>query len=287
MAQLVGVLVLLATLWLLFNKRGKTSQSVKEKLASMEPAAAARWLLDNREELDGKGAEISEALSERELLQRWKRGLDHGDAGEQADIAMAAAVFGGENGRKWLLQAWDQNSPGVQLAVARALAATAEPELLDELLPLLQSERPGLPTRVAEVIMALGDKAVPSLVNQLRNEEEGREIIIQLLGELEAAEAAGELVNCLSHSQPGVRREAVIALGKLETTPEITAALLHALHDGDWQVRAQAARVVGIRGIVEAIPSLKKLTRDERWEVSTQAEKALQQLSIGGTESGS
>lgn len=287
MAQLVGVLVLLATLWLLFNKRGKTSQSVKEKLASMEPAAAARWLLDNREELDGKDAEISEALSERELLQRWKRGLDHGDAGEQADIAMAAAVFGGENGRKWLLQAWDQNSPGVQLAVARALAATAEPELLDELLPLLQSERPGLPTRVAEVIMALGDKAVPTLVNQLRNVEEGREIIIQLLGELEAAEAAGELVNCLSHSQPGVRREAVIALGKLETTPEITAALLHALHDGDWQVRAQAARVVGIRGIVEAIPSLKKLTRDERWEVSTQAEKALQQLSIGGTESGS
>ncbi|MBO8168649.1 MAG: HEAT repeat domain-containing protein [Thermoanaerobacteraceae bacterium] len=287
MAQLVGVLVLLVTLWLLFNKRGKTSQSVKEKLASMEPAAAARWLLDNREELDGKDAEISEALSERELLQRWKRGLDHGDAGKQADIAMAVAVFGGENGRKWLLQAWDQNSPGVQLAVARALAATAEPELLDELLPLLQSERPGLPTRVAEVIMALGDKAVPTLVNQLRNVEEGREIIIQLLGELEAAEAAGELVNCLSHSQPGVRREAVIALGKLETTPEITAALLHALHDGDWRVRAQAARVVGIRGIVEAIPSLKKLTRDERWEVSTQAEKALQQLYIGGTESGS
>ncbi len=260
--------------------RGDGGKGAAHLLSSLEPAEAARQLLNSTQDPEKLKEDFRAFFGDVQQQDRWKKAAVGSDPGSQADIAMAVAKFGDESGRSWLFAAWEHNDPGLQLAVSRALSATADPHSLKRLLPLLHSPRAGLPTRAAEVVLSLGEQAVEPLVAYLRKTDQGKETIIQLLGEMQDHRAVAALIDCLSHSSESVRKEAVIALGKLGDTPEITTALLASLQDESWQVRAQAARVAGVLGVKEAAPALETLSRDSRWEVSTHACKAL--VALGG-----
>lgn len=274
----VAVLLLLAIIAaLLFIKgRGLREKAVKD-WDTILPQEAVGLLLS---ESDGSGmhTELPRLFADTGYREIWKKAILTADAAAQVDLALAVAMHGGKYGREWLLEMWQRNDPGLQLAVARALTMVANKDFLPQVLPFLHSIKPGLPTRAAEVILSLGEEAVVPLVNYLHSTGERKEIIISLLGELHAPQAAGVLIQCLETGSEGERQEAVTALSKLDLTPENRTALAGALQDKSWRVKAQAARIAGLKGMTETAAALENLSDHPRWEVSTHAQKSLKLL---------
>ncbi|WP_366923534.1 HEAT repeat domain-containing protein [Metallumcola ferriviriculae] len=270
----------------LFIRHRKGLKKAKISLNELEPKEAALLLLHSDSEEQVVLAQQFEAIFNRPEWGRWQKKVATADPDTQADFAMAAAKFGGDPGQEWLMWAWQQSNPGLQLAVSRALAETVNQTTLTQILPLLHSAKAGLPTRAAEVVLSMGEKAVQPLLSHLKEVQKAveKKFVIQLLGESESVRAVPDLTKCLLHDHEDVRREAVIALGKLAEKAEVSEALVKTLDDESWQVRAQAARVAGLMGIVEAAPALEALSVDPRWEVSTHAKEALSML--GGAKDG-
>lgn len=119
-------------------------------------------------------------------------------------------------------------------AVDLILSVSPGDELSRELVALLISqENAGLRNSVIEVLQAVGEKAIPHLVEHLSHEDAGiRKFVIDIMG--------------------GIGSPAVL--------PELTAALA----DSDANVAAAAAESLGSIGDSGAVPSLlKTLARDE------------------------
>jgi len=275
---IVGLIVILTIVMMLYL-RMRTSGDFSSKLQSLGAGEAARWLLEHKNKLSERTLDIEEALADKELQKRWDQRLLRADPDMQTDIVTAVSEFGGLPGRRWLIRMLNQNNPGVQFAAAARLTKYADHQLLAEIIPLLASKNPGVPARVAEIIMAMGKESVEPLLEHMQNMDEEKELVIHILGELGAVESLDQIIANLHHPRDSVRKEAVIALGKLATDQEGTEGLIAVLRDENWQVRAQAARVSGLLGVKEAVSILKELINDSRWEVSTQAEKALKALS--------
>lgn len=83
-----------------------------------------------------------------------------------------------------------------------------------------------------------------------------------LLGEMQADEAHGQLAELLKHDDDRVRRAAITALSKL-TTPKALDALRIAIRDRSPQVRMQAAAGIGTRKGLRSANTLTKAYDDE------------------------
>jgi HEAT repeat protein len=90
--------------------------------------------------------------------------------------------------------------------------------------------------------------------------------------------ATPTLIKLAWDADPNVRAAAVETLGT-RTGPDVAAALLATIDDGEWFVRVHAARAVGHVLGAEAAPSLTRLLADERWWVRTAAKDALRGMS--------
>lgn len=276
---LVAGFIAMITIILLLYLRMRNSGDVSSKLQSLGADEAARWLLEHKNKLTERASDIEEALAGKELQRRWEQRLLRANPDMQTDIVTAVAEFGGIPGRRWLVRMLNQNNPGVQFAAAASLAKFADHQLLADIIPLLASKYPGVPARVAEIIMAMGKESVDPLLKHMQKADEEKELVIHILGELGEPEALDQILADLYHPRDSVRKEAVIALGKLADNQQGAEGLITALRDENWQVRAQAARVAGLLGVEEAVSILNELLNDGRWEVSTQAQKALKALS--------
>lgn len=94
-------------------------------------------------------------------------------------------------------------------------------------------------------------------------------------------DAGGALMKALSHTEPSVRKAAVLALGKTKSVAsEVVSALVRALHDPDENVQAAAASALGLIGPAasEAIPALVAALHHTGGAVRTSAASALGKL---------
>lgn len=79
------------------------------------------------------------------------------------------------------------------------------------------------------------------------------------------------LLECLKDKNYIVRREAIVALGRLKDKRAINP-LIEALKDKNWDVRRYAASTLGDMGDSKAIEPLSELLMTEKWEHSVRKE---------------
>jgi HEAT repeat protein len=130
-------------------------------------------------------------------------------------------------------------------AIVRSLGASRTAEAVEELIPLLESEDPGI--RFAAV-QALGrarrPEAFEPLVAALGDErEEIRAGVLAALGEIGDPRADRPLADHLSVPGRDLRRTAIFALDRM-AHPRVVEQLLQALRDPDREVRLTAVRVL-------------------------------------------
>ena len=159
-------------------------------------------------------------------------------------------------------------------------------------------------------LVRVGDAAVLPLIEYLSDEDPAaRHHAAHTLGKIADARAVDALVNTLQDDDATVVAKAAFALGQIGDTRAIQAVigllghenrevqttvnrvleefdaaavqpLIQAMGQEKWQVREQAADILGLIGSQEAVPVLIEALKDAHWQVRFAAVTALG--SIGG-----
>ncbi len=206
--------------------------------------------------------------------------MEHADAELRENTCEVLGCLVVPGGAQALVTALGDKNEAVRLAATASLvnlqdAGTAE--------PLAQAlAHPGklVPARVAEVLLALGEQAVNPLLEAIREaDEEGQPLIIEVLGQLEDSKAVPVLTEILQASSVDKSRAAAAtALGNLPERGQ-GSALMEALGDTYWDVRAKAAEALASLRNLEACEALQRVAEtDTDWNVQVVAQAALKRL---------
>lgn len=147
-------------------------------------------------------------------------------------------------------------SPAVHMGIRifSHLGAMAIPALLSALWQ--EKSRPGR-LLLLRVLTNLGDDVVPEIEKHLEDE---RWFVVRnlvwIIRELGTPELIRPLSLTVRHPDARVRRESVLALGKIGG-PEAAELLLTCIEDDDLETRLGAIRGVGLSGLRRAIPALR------------------------------
>jgi len=135
----------------------------------------------------------------------------------------------------------------------------------------------------AHGLVEVGVPAVPALLDLLSTSApRGRKHAAFALGEVASNElvVADALCSAAKDAEPGVRINAVEALGLKTATPSIVAALSEAIHDSDAHVRFSAALSLAQigPGAEAAVPALSEALHDDNRYVPGYAVEALERI---------
>jgi len=173
----------------------------------------------------------------------------------------------------------------VTAAAARALARQRDARALAWLLRRPAALGRRTPAELTRLLRTFGRGARPALIAAL---EQGRlgagrlaRAAIETLGLARDRTACAALERCLGSRDVEARVAAARALGRI-AAPESVAALLAALEDETWPVRAQSARALGLLGAPEATHPLARRLTDPSWWVRRHAAHALLALGESG-----
>jgi HEAT repeat protein len=149
--------------------------------------------------------------------------------------------------------------------------------------PLIELTRDANPAARHNAVHALGKIGDPRALGALIHALQDSDMKVQLkaafaLTQLGDARAVEPLVNLLGHEDSEV--ESAIASALEFFGPFSIEPLIHSLTDARWQVREQAADVLGLIGSRATIPALMAALRDEHWQVRFASVAALGK--IGG-----
>lgn len=206
--------------------------------------------------------------------------IESPDVDEREQAAEILGYIPLPGGPEALVKALGDKNEAVGLAAGASLVRFKDPSTAQ---PLAQSlGHPGklLPARVAEVLLALGEKAVMPLIDEIRKaDSEGQPLICEVLGQLGDARALPVLTEILKESPyEKTRAAAARALGAIPGQDN-AQALMESLEDSSWEVRAKAAEALGELGSNEALQALQTVaTEDEDWNVKAVAQAALKKL---------
>ena len=190
-----------------------------------------------------------------------------------------------------LMQAVEQaDSAEALLRATVALAAVAEPEAAGTLVEVLRFNNPGAAVAAVDGLIAIGDSAVPALLELDASNYGARAWAVRALAGIGAVEGLAVLEEALATDVgPSVRRAAAHGLGqlRLETLPETIrgTTLLRCLQaleagsaDGEWVVRY--AVVVGLERLALPEPA----QRSERLSVLPRVRSTLLNLATEASE---
>ncbi|MFA4948463.1 MAG: HEAT repeat domain-containing protein, partial [Candidatus Krumholzibacteriia bacterium] len=137
-----------------------------------------------------------------------------------------------------------------------------------------------LPPRIGEILVSIGDAAIPSLQAELRRSpsEHVRMWAAEILGWLNAASAAAVLADALSDISPEVRAKAAGALGKIKDDRAVNMLLELLVSDPVPFVRVKASQALGLIGHPAVIDYLVNILKDPEWWVRVRAVEALEKL---------
>jgi HEAT repeat protein len=166
----------------------------------------------------------------------------------------------------------------VQMAAVRLLTALNEPQCLTYLASALIQPHRYVPSRVAEVLVALGESAAWLLCYLLPEiPSESKPLVLSVLGQMQPGYPVEQVIACLRDNDVQVRRAAAATLGDANAMSAMHE-LCQAASDESWAVRAAVAKAMGQIGEPASVPFLHKLAEDEVWIVSINAREALRRI---------
>ncbi|WP_019594433.1 HEAT repeat domain-containing protein [Thioalkalivibrio sp. ALM2T] len=208
-----------------------------------------------------------------------------------------------------LTQALKDPDPSVRREAAKVVDEFESADIADALLAALGDSDEAVRNAAAHALADLKDTdAAQPLLDALQGSDDPF-VIVGILGALKPmrlAESGEPALAFLQHTDAGVRREAVSVLGWLrspanlpvlmerareDVDPEVRrvavsalsygdpdsigGALLAGLQDENWQVRTEAASMIGKLRLKAALQTLIEATRDSFWQVREKAVEAL------------
>ncbi|NBR87816.1 MAG: HEAT repeat domain-containing protein [Proteobacteria bacterium] len=162
--------------------------------------------------------------------------------------------------------------------IFRSLGTGAVPELINVLDSDVSDQVKML---AADALGHIGDaRAVPALLKLFRTQAASPDPTTQLSPKMRRGETAGR-PGAAVNASVALRLAVMQALSVL-VDPRALDAILAALDDPVWEVRAQAAHCASQLGSVDAVPRLTSLLNDEHWWVRFHAAEALFRLGAAG-----
>ena len=134
--------------------------------------------------------------------------------------------------------------PVLNLEQLEANARGGDQQAMTQLVGLLSERKPGVSDRVYAIMIDIGARAVPVLLQQVHAEDKQmREYVVAALGTLQVVEAIPAISDVLASSQLKRRYVAAWALGEIGDVAAVPA-LLDALADENSEVRRYATRAL-------------------------------------------
>ena len=191
----------------------------------------------------------------------------------------ALSFFGGGQVIEALRTMLDDPDTDIRLAAAKALA---EIGALPPTAELIRKLDPG-PKINSRVLLAIfrnfPDDRLDELLELIHEDtpETALLVILDTLGHSGRQEICRDVVRALGFMSLNVRAEALRALARLGN-PVVRGPVTLALADQAWEVRCQAAVCAGRLGLVDTIPRLADMMKDDNWWVRFRAAEALHDL---------
>lgn len=134
--------------------------------------------------------------------------------------------------------------PALDLDQLETNARGGDPQAIVQLTGLLSARDAGVADRVYAILIEIGTRAVPALLEQVQaKDKQQREYAIAALGTLKVASAVPEISAVLANHALERRYVAAWALGEIGDVAAIKA-LIGALSDGNSEVRRYATRAL-------------------------------------------
>ncbi|MBR4741935.1 MAG: HEAT repeat domain-containing protein, partial [Desulfovibrio sp.] len=161
--------------------------------------------------------------------------LKSDDSSEIRDAAFSAGDLNVREAIPQLCALVSSNNIGIQEAAEYALRKIRGTEVIEHLLPLLQSEEVAVRNVAMDILREIGPDNIESMRPYLRGEDSDLRIFVSdILGHCHHHKAADLLCEALlKDPEVNVRYQAAISLGNL-AYPESVQALSQAMHDEEW-----------------------------------------------------
>lgn len=271
------------------DKSGLEALGRRDKDRYLAPLIVERMTVlrgEDRERLRGLSRELG-------LVERYLGDLSSRSRWTRARAAERLGYFGGEEEVAPIAKLLPDEDETVRAVAARSLARIGSEEAVEALVRTLDDPSEMTRLRVAENLDRVGRAAVRPLVALLDEdlESERRESLhgpvfaSRVLGGLRAPEARPSLRRAVREGvTPDIRAQAARALGMI-SDPEDVPLLLEAAEDEEWPVRVQAANALGMIGEAYTIPTLEGMILDREWWVRSVAAGALANMGRAGEDS--
>jgi HEAT repeat protein len=192
------------------------------------------------------------------------------EGGEWGQVVIALAGIGDSDTIVQQVMSINQTLAAKSIASGVKVSNATHDVVIEDWLEVLShSATPWALDNSVNLLIGLGDRAVPGLLNILQQHRLGRFIragAVKALGEIGNPVVVPELIKALSDSETPVRYNAGIALGAIGDKLAVPG-LIALLQDKDEDVRLAAIQALGQIGETHALPDLLKLLQDENGKV--------------------
>jgi HEAT repeat protein len=218
-------------------------------------------------------------------------------------LALAAACAESKDSRIAAIHEWassgSSRAPGgvtaylddadrdVRIAALQALARVADPAAEQALVGALRDPDPSVRAAAVGGLATLGSTAHLAEIADLGLADADaavRRRSARALAALGGEDAVAALMTALRDADAQVRLEAVRAVARLDPPAAVDPLAGMVLGDGDWEVRAEAAHVLGASGSSVALAALDAAAADPNEFVRAAASAAARQIRASATE---
>ena len=199
---------------------------------------------------------------------------------EQQAVAPRTALAAlGQRAAPKLLDAYGKQL-SIQERAGALLAIVAEHDALAPLMAALESPLAAVRRGAAQGLLALGERAVPPLLDRLASVSGDEAVdILEIVGRVGSASALATIVPRTEDRDPAVQTAAIRALARLESA-EAASAIARAVASPHWMIREAAAYVIRSWGLQrrDAVAHLNDLLLDHHPRVRAAAGDAASTL---------
>lgn len=213
-----------------------------------------------------------------EALNTLREQLRHPDNNLRSQAALRLGKLDDADALKLLIDALrTEPSLYVREDITWAIVRKGDAAVLP-LIDLLRDPSPAARHHAAHVLSKIGDsRTVEALIEALHDSDDTVVLkVVFALGQIGDSRAIPALMDVLGHENADVQSTLVTVLENFGSAA--VNSLIQALIHQRWQVREQAADILGLIGSRDAVPALVEALQDAHWQVRFAAVTALGQL---------
>ncbi len=235
-------------------------------------------LQDRVAEVRGAAAKALGSIRDKRVVPILLAGLKDESSEVRHSIVGTLGKLGDRAAVKPLMQMLQDISSEVRQAAVRALGRIGDVEAVPSLLRSMHDHDLWVKTESRKTLLAMGDEALPVKVDCLGSEEEPiQQAAVAVLSESPSARLYALLLEAFGHRNKDMRANAARVLGILRETKAVVP-LIHLLDDRDFEVREKAAVALGEIGDISASVALKHAQKDQNKDVRLAAQQALKRI---------